>query len=73
MGHPNRSLILALWRNALLIMFYLIAIQQTDLTAIAYALVCGHSIAAVTILIVTLLTGRQVSKRMMSQDGIKSS
>ncbi len=73
MGHPNRSLILALWRNALLIMFYLIAIQQTDLTAIAYALVCGHSIAAVTILIVTLLTGRQVSKRMISQDGIKSS
>ena len=64
MGHPNRSLILALYRNALLIAFYWIAIQQDDLVAIGYALVCGHSIAAMTILAVTILTDRQVSKKL---------
>jgi len=64
MGHPNRSLILALYRNALLIVFYWIAIQQDDLVAIGYALVCGHSIAAMTILAVTILTDRQVSKKL---------
>jgi len=65
MGHPNRSLILALWRNALLIMFYLIAIQQSELTAIGYALICGHSIAAASILIVTLFTERKVRKEIV--------
>ncbi len=64
MGHPNRSLILALYRNALLIIFYLIAIQQSELTAIGYALICGHSIAAMTILGVTLYTDRQVSRKL---------
>lgn len=64
LGHPNRSLILALYRNGLLITFYLLAIQQTELTAIAWALVCGHSLAAFTILGVTLYTERQVFRKM---------
>ena len=64
MGHPNRSLIMALWRNAALITCYLIAIQQPELTAIGWALVCGHSIGAVSIVAVTLFTERQVSKKI---------
>ena len=65
MGHPNRSLILALWRNALLITFYLIAIQQDELTAIGYALICGHSIAAGTNIILTLWTERNVKRKLI--------
>ena len=64
MGHPNRSLVLALYRNMLLIIFYYIAIQQPELTAIGYALICGHSIAAITILGVTIYTDRQMSKSL---------
>jgi Na+-driven multidrug efflux pump len=64
MGHPNRSLIMALWRNAVLIMFYCIAIQQPELTAIGWALVFGHMVGAASIVAVTLFTERQVTKRM---------
>ena len=60
MGHPNRSLIMALWRNAVLITFYYIAIQQPELTAIGWALVFGHMVGAASILIVTLLTEKKV-------------
>ena len=67
MGHPNRSLIMALWRNAVLITFYLIAIQQTELTAIAWALVFGHMIGAFSILAVTLYTDRQVARHLNGQ------
>jgi len=67
MGHPNRSLIMALWRNAILITFYLIAIQQTELTAIAWALVFGHMVGATSILAMTLFTDRQVAKRLNEQ------
>ncbi len=64
MGHPNRSLALALWRNALLITFYLIAIHQDELTAIGYALICGHSIAAASHIILALWTERNVTKKL---------
>jgi len=64
MGHPNRSLIMALWRNAVLITFYIIAIQQPELTAIAWALVFGHMIGAASIFLMTLYTDRQVSKKI---------
>ncbi len=67
MGHPNRSLIMAIWRNAILITFYLIAIQQTELTAIGWALVFGHSLGAVSILAVTFITERQVTRSIVSR------
>jgi putative MATE family efflux protein len=64
LGHPNRSLVVALWRNAVLITFYLIAIQQTDLTAIGWALVFGHMVGAASIFAVTVFTDRQVARTM---------
>ena len=64
MGHPNRSLLIALWRNALLITFYLIAIQQDELTAIGYALICGHAIAAGSNILLTLWTERNVRRKL---------
>jgi Na+-driven multidrug efflux pump len=67
MGHPNRSLIMALWRNFILITFYWIAIQQTELTAIGWALVFGHTVGAISIITVTLLTQRQVSRKLCQQ------
>ncbi len=67
MGHPNRSLVMALWRNAVLIAFYLIAIQQPDLTAIGWALVFGHMVGAASILTVTLMTDRQVAREISEE------
>ena len=64
MGHPNRSLIMALWRNFILICFYLMAVDQPQSSAYAWALVFGHMIGAASILLVTIYTDRQVSKRM---------
>ncbi len=68
MGHPNRSLIMALWRNAVLIVFFYIAIQQTELTAVAWALVFGHIVGASSIFAMTMITERQVYRRMSSDD-----
>ncbi len=62
MGHPNRSLVMALWRNFVLIIFFYIAIQQPDLTAVAWALVFGHIIGATSIFLVAMFTDRQVSR-----------
>ena len=64
MGHPNRSLIMALWRNAVLIMFFYIAIQQPELTAVGWALVFGHMIGAASIFATTLHTDRQVARKL---------
>jgi len=72
MGHPNRSLIMALWRNALLITFYFIAIQQEELTAIGYALICGHAIAAISMLAVTLYTEKSLKIDADAQGDIPS-
>jgi len=63
MGHPNRSLIVAVWRNIVLITFYYIAIHQPELTAIGWALVFGHMVGAATILLVTILTERKVIRK----------
>ena len=71
MGHPNRSLIMALWRNAVLITFYCIAIQQPDLTAIGWALVFGHMVGAASIVAVTLLTDRKVARELSIETGGK--
>ena len=65
MGHPNRSLIIALWRNAVLITFFYIAIQQPELTAVAWALVLGHIIGAASIFLMTMFTDRQVTKMIL--------
>jgi len=67
MGHPNRSLIMALWRNAVLITFYLIAVQYPEVTAFGWALVFGHMVGAASIFLVTLYTDRQVSKKMSGE------
>ena len=64
MGHPNRSLIMALWRNFVLICFFYIAIQQPELTAVAWALVFGHIVGAASIFLMTLYTDRQISRRL---------
>ncbi len=64
MGHPNRSLVMALWRNAVLITFYLIAVQYPEVTAFGWALVFGHMVGAASIFLVTLYTDRQVSRKM---------
>ena len=65
MGHPNRSLIMALWRNAVLIVFFYIAIQQPELTAVAWALVFGHIVGAASIFLMTIFTDRRVTRMIM--------
>jgi multidrug transporter EmrE-like cation transporter len=63
---------MALWRNALLITFYFIAIQQEELTAIGYALICGHAIAAISMLAVTLYTEKSLKIDADAQGDIPS-
>jgi len=64
MGHPNRSLVMAVWRNVALIAFYLMAVNEPLSSAYAWALVFGHMIGAASIFLVTLYTDRQVSRRL---------
>jgi len=66
MGHPNRSVIMALWRNAVLITFFWFAMPYT-VNEIAWALVFGHMVGAASIFLVTLFTDRQVAKKMKQQ------
>ena len=70
MGHPNRSLIVALWRNFVLICFFWIAMQQPELTSFGWALVFGHMVGAATIFLVTMYTDRQVSKKMRAPNTV---
>ena len=56
MGHPNRSVACALWRNAVLITFFTVFSSIMGLDGIFWALVCGHIVGAVTIFIVSKVT-----------------
>ena len=64
LGHPNRSLIVAVCRNSVLTFFFWIAMQQQEVTSFGWALMFGHMIGATTILTVAFFTDRQVSKTM---------
>ncbi len=66
LGHPNRSVIMALWRNAVLITFFWFAMPYS-VNEIAWALVFGHMVGAASIFTVTMITQRQVSKKMSEQ------
>lgn len=63
MKYPNRSVIIAIARNLILILFFLIA-SQYSLFSIFYALDLGHLCGAVIIFTVTYLTYKSVRKRM---------
>ena len=65
MGHPNRSVGCALWRNAVLITFFAVFSSIMGLDGIFWALVCGHIIGAVTIFTVSKIT----QHGLMNDDG----
>ena len=64
MGHPNRSVACALWRNAVLITFFATFSAAMGLDGIFYALIAGHFVGALTIFIVTRFTQRKVFSSM---------
>ena len=66
MGHPNRSVICALWRNAVLITFFAVFSSAMGLDGIFWALVCGHIVGAVTIFTVSKVTQRKVTSKPFS-------
>ena len=72
LGHPSRSVIMALWRNLILIIFFLIALPYS-VEAIMVALVVGHIFGAISIMIVTLYTEKKVFKKLDNNEEIRSS
>lgn len=64
MGHPNRSVACALWRNAVLITFFATFSAAMGLDGVFYALIAGHFVGALTIFIVSRFTQRKVLSDM---------
>ncbi len=64
MGRPNYSVFCAVWRNLALIGSFILLASFMDMDGIFWGLVLGHSIGAMTILGVALLTQRNVEKGM---------
>ncbi len=64
MGRPNYSVFCAVWRNLALIGSFILLASFMDMDGIFWGLVLGHSIGAMTILGVALLTQRSVEKGM---------
>ncbi len=66
MGRPNYSVFCAVWRNLALIGSFILLASFMDMDGIFWGLVLGHSIGAMTILGVALLTQRNVEKGMVA-------
>ncbi len=64
MGRPNYSVFCAVWRNLALIGSFIFLASFMNMDGIFWGLVLGHSIGAMTILCVALLTQRNVEKDM---------
>jgi Na+-driven multidrug efflux pump len=60
MKRPNYSVACALWRNFILITFFILFSNNMGLEGIFWALFFGHMVGAVTILTVAELTQRRV-------------
>lgn len=63
LGKPQYSVICAIWRNFVLIVFFAIA-AQFSLTSIFWALVFGHIVGAATIYIIAHYTSKKVFRKM---------
>ena len=66
MGRPNYSVFCAVWRNLALIGSFIFLASFMNMVGIFWGLVLGHSIGAMTILCVALLTQRNVEKGMVT-------
>ena len=66
MGRPNYSVFCAVWRNLALIGSFILLASFMNMDGIFWGLVLGHSIGAMTILCVALLTQRNVEKGMVT-------
>lgn len=66
--HPNRSVMLAVWRNLVLIAFFYIA-SSHGLEQIAVALVSGHFFGMISACLLAYATSRKADREYFSNDG----
>jgi putative MATE family efflux protein len=67
MGRPNYSVFCAIWRNLALIVSFITLASFMNMDGIFWGLVLGHSIGAVTILCVALLTQKKVKAKIAAE------
>lgn len=61
--HPNYSVVMAVWRNIVLITFFWIASSHT-LDEIGLALICGHFVGMTSMCILTFFTSKRTEREM---------